>query len=133
MTPRPDVSEERKSQILEAAAAVSARVDFRTTRIDDIAEQAGLSKGALDLYYKSKDAIITALLTYFFAQEFKRVQGFVESDREVPVAEQLMILTRQLTQAMQWMSRLRHRCGCYCKGCNNHPLHGWQWQGCLLR
>jgi hypothetical protein len=30
--------------------------------MDDVAEQAGLSKGALYLYYKSKDAIIAALL-----------------------------------------------------------------------
>ena len=102
-----DVSSSRcKRRTLEAAAAVFARVGFRTARMDDIAEQAGLSKGALYLYDKSKDAIIAALLKYFFAQEFKRVQGFVESDREVPVAEQLMILTRQLAQAMQWMSRL---------------------------
>jgi AcrR family transcriptional regulator len=106
MSPRPDVSEERKSQILEAAIAVFARLGFRTARMDDIAEQAGLSKGALYLYYKSKDAIIGALLKYFFAQEFKRLQVFVEADREEAVAEQLMTLTRQLAEAMQWMSRL---------------------------
>jgi AcrR family transcriptional regulator len=87
MSPRPDVSEERKNQILEAAVAVFARGGFQQSRMDDSAEQAGLSKGALYLYDKSKDALIVALLTYFFAQEFKRVQGFVESDREVPVAE----------------------------------------------
>jgi AcrR family transcriptional regulator len=106
MSPRSDVSEERKSQILEAAIAVFARLGFRTARMDDIAEQAGLSKGALYLYYKSKDAIIGALLKYFFAQEFKRLQVFVEADREEAVAEQLMTLTRQLAEAMQWMSRL---------------------------
>jgi TetR/AcrR family acrAB operon transcriptional repressor len=106
MSPRPDVSEERKNQILEAAIAVFARLGFRTARMEDIAEQAGLSKGALYLYYKSKDAIIAALLKYFFAQEFKRLQVFVEADREEPVAEQLIALTRQLAEAMQWMSRL---------------------------
>jgi AcrR family transcriptional regulator len=58
--------------------------------MEDIARQAGLSKGALYLYYKSKDAIIAALLNYFFAQEFKRLQALVESDRDVPVAEQLL-------------------------------------------
>ena len=106
MSPRPDVSEERKNQILEAATAVFARLGFRTARMDDIAEQAGLSKGALYLYYKSKDAIIAALLKYFFAQEFRQLQALVASEREMPVAEQLMILTRQMAEAMQWMSRL---------------------------
>lgn len=51
MSPRPDVSEERKNQILEAAIAVFARLGFQQTRMDDIAEQAGLCKGALYLYY----------------------------------------------------------------------------------
>ncbi len=106
MSPRPDVSEERKNQILEAAIAVFARLGFQQTRMDDIAEQAGLSKGALYLYYKSKDAIIAELLKYFFAQEFKRLQGFVEADRQEAVREQLMTLTHQLTSVMKWMARL---------------------------
>src|SRR5215470_12120599 len=106
MSPRPDVSEERKNQILEAAIAVFARLGFQQTRMDDIAEQAGLSKGALYLYYKSKDAIIAALLKHFFAQEFSRLQEFVASDRQEAVSEQLMILTRQLASAMKWMARL---------------------------
>ena len=106
MSPRPDVSEERKNQILEAAIAVFARLGFQQTRMDDIASQAGLSKGALYLYYKSKDAIIAALLKYFFAQEFKRLQAFVDADRQETIHEQLLALTRQLAAAMQWMARL---------------------------
>ncbi len=106
MSPRPDVSEERKSQILEAAIAVFARLGFQQTRMDDIASQAGLSKGALYLYYKSKDAVIAALLKYFFTQEFKRLQSFVASEREESVTEQLLQLTRQLFSAMKWIEQL---------------------------
>ncbi len=106
MSPRPDVSEERKNQILEAALVVFARLGFQPSRMDDIANQAGLSKGALYLYYKSKDAIVAALLKYFFAQEFKRLQTFVEAEQEGSVAQQVMDLTRQLAQAMQWMSKM---------------------------
>ncbi len=57
-----------------------ARGGFRTARMDDRVEQAGLSKGALYLYYKSKDAIIAALLQHLFAQEFKQLQALVESE-----------------------------------------------------
>lgn len=103
MSPRPDVSTERKNQILEAAIAVFARLGFHQSRMDDIAGQAGLSKGALYLYYKSKDAIIAALLKYFFNQELSRLQEFVEADRQEPIAEQLLQLTRQLIAAMDWM------------------------------
>ncbi len=52
MSPRPDVSEERKQQILEAAIAVFARLGFRSARMDDIAEQAGLSKGGCAGYFE---------------------------------------------------------------------------------
>jgi len=106
MSPRPDVSEERKNQILEAAIAVFASLGFQQTRMDDIASHAGLSKGALYLYYKSKDAIIGALLKYFFAQELKRLQGFVAAERQESIAKQIMFLTRQLASAMQWMEKL---------------------------
>lgn len=106
MSPRPDVSEERKNQILEAALAVFARLGFHESRMDDIASQAGLSKAALYLYYKSKDAIIAALLKHFFAQEFKRVQGLVEANREETVSEQLLLLARQLAEALQWMAQV---------------------------
>jgi AcrR family transcriptional regulator len=106
MSPRPDVSEERKSQILEAAIAVFARLGFQQTRMDDIASQAGLSKGTLYLYYKSKDAVIGALLKYFFTQEFKHLQSFLEAERQEPIAEQIILLTRQLASAMKWMERL---------------------------
>ncbi len=105
MSPRPDVSEARKQQILEAAIAVFARLGFRAARMEDVAEQAGLSKAALYLYYKSKDAIIAALLQRLFAQEFKQLQALVESEGNGPVVEQLLVLTRQFASMLQWMSR----------------------------
>src|ERR1700686_5485686 len=89
MSPRPDVSEERKSQILEAAIEVFARLGFHQSRMDDIAGQAGLSKGELYLYYKSKDAIIAALLQHLFAKEFKQLPTLVESESKGAVVEQL--------------------------------------------
>jgi AcrR family transcriptional regulator len=106
MSPRPDVSEERKQQILEAAIAVFARLGFRSARMDDVAEQAGLSKGALYLYYKSKDAIIAALLQRLFTQEFNYLQALMEAESSGPVVEQLLVLTRQMATMLQWRRRL---------------------------
>src|SRR5260221_13892354 len=106
MSPRPNVSEERKQQILDAAIAVFARLGFRAARMDDVAEQAGLSKGALYLYYKSKDAIIAALLQHLFAQEFNHLQALVEYEGNGPLVEQLLLLTRQFASMIQWMGRL---------------------------
>ncbi len=75
MSPRPDVSEERRTQILEAAMAVFARQGFDKARMDDIAQQARLSKGALYLYYKSKDAIISAILQLPLLAGYEKAAG----------------------------------------------------------
>ncbi len=105
MSPRPDVSEERKNQILEAAVSVFARLGFQQTRMDDIAHEVGLSKGALYLYYKSKDAIIASLLKYFFAQEFKHLHSFVEAGQQGSSREQLLLLSRHYASVMTWMAK----------------------------
>ncbi|MGH2517689.1 MAG: TetR/AcrR family transcriptional regulator [Ktedonobacterales bacterium] len=64
--PREDLSEERQQQILEAAIRVFAEHGFSDARMEDIAKESGMSKGAVYLYYKSKDAIISALLRAMF-------------------------------------------------------------------
>ncbi|MEW6718403.1 MAG: TetR/AcrR family transcriptional regulator [Chloroflexota bacterium] len=69
MSPRPDVSEERRNQILEAASRIFAKSGFYEARMDDIAEEADLSKGTLYWYFKSKDEIIIAIFERLFERE----------------------------------------------------------------
>ncbi len=66
MPPRPDVSEERRNQILDTAEQVFAKHGFDEAKMDDIAERSGLSKGAIYWYFKKKDEIIGALLERVF-------------------------------------------------------------------
>jgi len=80
MSPKPDVSQERKQQIMEAALKVFSREGLHTARMDDIAEEAGLSKGALYWYFNSKDKIIASLLTNFFDREFSKIEEWVIRD-----------------------------------------------------
>jgi AcrR family transcriptional regulator len=106
MSPRPDVYEERRTQILEAAMTVFARQGFDQARMDDIAQEVGLSKGALYLYYKSKDAIISAILQFFFSRAMKKLQGFLESEEQPSVREQLLRLNQYYIAEMKWMVSL---------------------------
>ncbi|HKT37184.1 MAG TPA: TetR/AcrR family transcriptional regulator [Ktedonobacterales bacterium] len=92
--PRPNVSEERKNQILEAAMTVFAERGFHEARMDDIAQKSGLSKGALYLYYKSKDAIIAAMLRYFFTLSLRNLQDLQAA--EGSVGQQLLEYTRRI-------------------------------------
>lgn len=81
--PRPDVSEERTEQILDAAAIVFSQQGFANARMDDIVQQSGLSKGALYWYFKSKDDIIVALMHRFFEQDVAGMEALIESDQPV--------------------------------------------------
>lgn len=56
------VSEFRRSEILAAARKVFARKGFADGIVDDIAAEAGLAKGTLYLYFRSKKDIYKALL-----------------------------------------------------------------------
>jgi AcrR family transcriptional regulator len=73
MSPRPDVSEERKGQIMNAAEGVFTRKGFSDARMDDIAEETGLSKGTLYLYFKSKEDLVIAILDRIFLGAFKQL------------------------------------------------------------
>lgn len=74
MSPKPNVSEERKDQIMNAAEEVFSKKGFSDARMDDIAEETGLSKGTLYLYYKSKEELIIAFLDRIFQREFKTLE-----------------------------------------------------------
>jgi len=74
MCPRADVSEERRVQIITAAINVFAREGFANSRMEDVASEAGLSKGLLYWYFKSKEEIIIAIADVLFAAEFRKIQ-----------------------------------------------------------
>lgn len=78
--PRPDVSEERKEQILNAAAVVFSQLGFSQARMDDIVKESGLSKGALYWYFKSKEDIINALMHRFFDQDLESLATLLENE-----------------------------------------------------
>ena len=59
---RKDLPENRRACILKAARCVFARQGYSKTVVDDIAGQAGIAKGTLYLYFKSKEDIFLAAL-----------------------------------------------------------------------
>ena len=58
------ISEFRTGEILEAARAVFGRKGFYAATVDDIAAEAGVSKGTVYLYYSSKNEIYWAALKH---------------------------------------------------------------------
>lgn len=84
----------RPGEITAAALEVFAEKGFAGAKLDDIAERAGVSKGALYLYFETKDDIFRAVVRDAVAPNFQAVQQAAESF-DGPFAELApMILAR---------------------------------------
>lgn len=77
---RPRITEERRRQILEAAAAVMAERGVCEARISDIAARIGTSPALILYYFPSKDALLAEALAYRDQQFFEGVAQGVEDD-----------------------------------------------------
>ncbi len=56
--------EARPQELLDAALALFVEKGFAATRIDDVAQRAGVSKGTLYLYYSSKEELFKAVVRH---------------------------------------------------------------------
>lgn len=91
--PRPDVSAERTEQIITAAIAVFSRLGIGNARMEDIAEEAGLSKGTLYLYFDSKDMLIGAILNAVVSRELEQARELLSQDLSTYEKLELIIET----------------------------------------
>lgn len=57
--------EERPQEITEAALAAFAEKGYAATRVDEVAKRAGVSKGLLYLYFKTKEELFKAVVRSF--------------------------------------------------------------------
>jgi len=101
MSPRPNVTDERTSQIINAAEDVFTKKGFNEARMDDIAEETGLSKGTLYLYFKSKDDLIIAILDRMFQREFKQLENLNQD--EMSATDAIWKITDLLTKEILGM------------------------------
>jgi AcrR family transcriptional regulator len=94
----------RVRQILEAATAVFARRGFEDARIDDVAAEAGMAKGTVYLYFKSKDALIDALIGQMVERELGRLRD--EGEQDKPVPERLAHFVHEYTHEVERLAPL---------------------------
>jgi AcrR family transcriptional regulator len=63
----------RPQEILDAALACFAEKGFAASRMDDIAERAGVTKGTIYLYFESKEAVFKALVRESIGAQISQV------------------------------------------------------------
>lgn len=66
MSPRSDVSAERRAEIIKAALSSFLRQGYNKTTMDHIVAASGLSKGTLYWYFDSKDELFAAAMMAVF-------------------------------------------------------------------
>jgi len=104
MSPRPNVSEERKDQILNAAEEVFTEKGFDEARMEDIADELGLSKGTVYLYFKSKNDLIISILDRLFEREFSQLEN--REDENMSAVEGILNFTELMANDVGRMLRL---------------------------
>ena len=75
--------EARPEEILAAALDVFTLTGFASARVEDIARRAGLSKGAVYLYFPSKEAMLEALVEQSAARVADALSDLAEAGAEV--------------------------------------------------
>ena len=73
--------EARPAEIMAAALDLFAEKGFSATRMDDVARRAGLSKGAVYLYFTDKTALLKAIVETSLTRELR---GVVEQALTTP-------------------------------------------------
>ncbi len=70
---------DKRRQILDAAIRVFARQGFHSTRVSDIADEAGVAYGLVYHYFKSKDEVLNELFSERWSLLLTAIE---EADRE---------------------------------------------------
>jgi AcrR family transcriptional regulator len=72
MSPRPNVEEQRRREILDAACSAIAERGFAATRIADIAERANTSSGTVHYYFANKEDVLHQALRFASEKSLER-------------------------------------------------------------
>jgi TetR/AcrR family transcriptional regulator, repressor for uid operon len=76
---KPAIQQARREHILDAAEQCFARAGFHRTTMQDICRQAGVSPGALYVYFDSKEALIAGICERDRAEFAERLAGLADA------------------------------------------------------
>jgi len=71
--------EARPAEIMDAALALFSEKGFTATRLDDVAEAAGVSKATIYLYFENKEQLFTALVRELATPRFDEIEKLIDA------------------------------------------------------
>ena len=72
--------EDKRRQLLDAAVRVFARKGFHASRVGDIAEEAGVAKGTIYLYFRDREELVEKTFETAIGELHKRVDAALDSE-----------------------------------------------------
>ena len=88
---RPD---RRPQELLDAALAVFAERGYRNTRIDDVAEAAGVTKGAVYHYFATKEELLLRAIEHYHDRAFGQIDEVLR-DARGPASARIRLMMRK--------------------------------------
>ncbi|SIS80798.1 TetR/AcrR family transcriptional regulator [Salimicrobium salexigens] len=89
--------DEKSISIMQAAIKLFAKKGFTSTSVQEIAKNAGISKGAFYLHFSSKDELLFALFDYYYNQMKAKVDACVnEPDPREKFVSQLAVMFKEI-------------------------------------
>jgi AcrR family transcriptional regulator len=99
----PEYKEKARRSIIESAAQVFTEKGYHKTKMDDIAEKLGVSKGAIYQYFKSKEQIFVEVIDFFMQFKKDEVMSIILSDNPMRIAS-AEFLEMKIDRALQTQS-----------------------------
>ena len=83
----PKLEQQRRVHIMAAVALCLSEGSHSSLTLDKVAKVAGVSKGMVTYYFKTKDRLILESMQLFLEQELERLVGIVQEER--PMRERI--------------------------------------------
>ncbi|WP_308415501.1 TetR/AcrR family transcriptional regulator [Sporanaerobium hydrogeniformans] len=92
---------ETKKKLYEIAERMFTEHDFATVNVEDITDEAGITKGAFYVHFESKDALIALLIRDYVARADTDYKAFLEKlPIDMPASEVLLTLIEKIANVL---------------------------------
>jgi len=92
---------ETKKKLYEIAERLFAEHNFSDVMVEDITDEAGITKGAFYVHFESKDALIALLIADHTSRADTNYKAFLETlPPDMPAPNVLLALTERITEVL---------------------------------
>ncbi|MFZ7101503.1 MAG: TetR/AcrR family transcriptional regulator [Peptococcaceae bacterium] len=92
---------ETKKKLYEIAERLFTERNFSDVNVEDITDEAGITKGAFYVHFESKDALIAILIADYATRADTDYKTFLETlPADMPASEVLLALTQKIAETL---------------------------------